>query len=401
MIKTTATPTAYVYVGSFVMPKPAEHEGLHVFRVDSNTGALTMVASHVPGLNVGSFAVDAKRGVLYVADEVASTDEFRKQHGVPGGGGGRVYSFSINQATGDLRELGHWPSYGTQPAGLALDASGNFLVVSHFTSRTTTTKVTGDARSGYRIEPRYDDATTVLFPLDPAGCLGEPCDVHVHAAPGAAPPPCLHSVSLSRDGSFFIECDMEKDQLVTFAVDSASRSLRLQGIYDADLGSGPRYSVFHPTLPVFYVNYEYRPVIEAFAYREGGLFESVGTVGVLPDGLEGGPGILLSDLRVHPSGRYIYTLVRGHNVVSVLAVDGETGRLRRIQTAALEGLSPKGCAPSPDGRFLYVAVSVTNEVQVWSIGDDGLIAPTGQTVSVPRPSAITIINMTTMGVDLT
>ncbi|RAK95315.1 lactonase family protein [Aspergillus ibericus CBS 121593] len=249
------TSTTYVYVGSFVMPHPAKHEGLHVLRIEPETGALVRVASHVPGLKVGSLAVDHRRGVLYATDEVANA--------------GQVYAFSIDCPTGDLTELGHWPSYGTQPAGIA-----------------------GDAQSGYHMEQRYDDATTVLFPLDAAGCLGPPCDVYVHAVPGSlAPPSCLHSVSSSPDGTFLIEGDMEKDQLVTLVVDTAARSRRRQGIWDAPRGSGPRYSAFHPTLPVFYINYEYRPVLEIFAYRVGGELESTGTVDVLPEDLPSGPGV--------------------------------------------------------------------------------------------------------------
>lgn len=123
-------------------------------------------------------------------NDVASTPEFRAEHGSPGGGGGRVWAFRADAAMGDLAPLGRWPSFRTQPAGVALAAAGTLLVVSHFTSRATTTAVIGDACTGYRLEPRYDDATTVLFPLDAAaGLLGPPCHVHVHAASGPGPPP--------------------------------------------------------------------------------------------------------------------------------------------------------------------------------------------------------------------
>ncbi|GLA61521.1 hypothetical protein AtubIFM54640_002040 [Aspergillus tubingensis] len=377
----SSTTTTYVYVGSFVMPQPGKHEGLHVFRLDNDTGALTFVASYVPGLNVGSFAIDYKRGMLYLTDEVPN--------------GGQIYVFSMDPSTGGLTERGHWPSYGTQPSGIALANSEDMVIVSHFTSRTGITTIAGDAQSGYRIERRYDDATTVLFTLDDTGCSDQPSHVYVHAASGhQSKPSCLHSVSLSPDGSFLIECDMEKDQLVTMIIDYTSHSLRLQGIRDVLQGSGPRYSAFHPTLPVFYVNYEYRPIIEVFNYKLGGDYVSLGIVDVLPENLNGGPGVLLSDLRVHPTGRYVYTLVRGHNVVSAFAVQEVSGRLRRIQTATIHGISPKGCTFSPDGRFFYIAVSVSNEVQVWAIDDNGLLTPTQATVAVCRPSAITMVELT-------
>ena len=377
------------------MPNPPAHEGLHVLRVDNITGALTHVASYIHGLNVGAITLDAKRGILYVSDEVDSTAEFRQQHGSAGGGGGRIYAFLIDSGSGELMEIGNWPSYGTQPAGIALDASGDFLVVSHFTSRTTTTAITGDPLSGYRIEPRYDDATTVLFPINPDGQLDSPSYIHVHPTSSSEPPSCLHSVTLSSDGSFLVECDMKKDQLITYGIDCDDQSLNLKDLHSTASGSGPRYSAFHPSLPVFYVNYEYQPTIEVFSYRKGGSFRSKGKVTALPDDMKRDPNVqvLLSDLRVHPSGQYVYTLIRGHNAVSAFAVDGRTGSLSRIQTVALDGLSPKGCSTSPDGKFLYVALSVSNEVQVWNIGDDGLLLPTGQTAAVPRPSAMAVIDL--------
>lgn len=378
------------------MPDGPTTEGLHVFRVDTETGTLTPIASYTPGLNVGNFAIDSTRGILYVTDEVASNAEFRQKTGAPSGGGGRVFAFSIDFTTGHLTEVGHWPSYGTQPAGIALDTTGNFLVVSHFTSRNTSTKITGNAESGYTIEPRYDDATTVLFPINADGHLGKPCDVYVHATGAGTSPSCLHSVTLSRTGSFFVECDMAKDQLLTFVIDHVSSSLRLKHIHHSPQGSGPRYSVFHPTLSVFYVNYEYEPTIETFSYSESGDFHSIGKVDVLPADLNQGPTNLLSDICAHPSGRYVYTLVRGHNVVSAFAVDDTTGSLRRIQTAVIAGVSPKGCATSPDGNFLYIALSVSNQVQVWQIGDNGLLTSTGQTITVQRPGPMKIIDGTSI-----
>lgn len=146
--------------------------------------------------------------------------------------------------TGYLTELGHSPSYDTQPAGILLDPSGKFLVVSHFTSRNTSTRITGSARSGYTIEPRYDDATTVLFPINGDGHLGKPCDVHFHASEAGTSPSCLHSVTLSRRGSCFVECDMAKNQLLTFVIDHVSNSLRLKNIHDSPRGSRPRIRSF-------------------------------------------------------------------------------------------------------------------------------------------------------------
>ncbi|CAK7226353.1 hypothetical protein SBRCBS47491_006202 [Sporothrix bragantina] len=402
-------PANYVFVGSFVMPKPADHEGLHVFRTNDETGTLVPVGSYVPSLNVGTFSYDRQRRVLYVVDEVASTAAFQDAHGCSSGGGGRIYAFSVDAATGNLTELGNWPSFGTQPAGLALAGTKNsHLIVSHFTSRAVTTVVTGDRTSGFSLSPRYDDATTVLFSLDADGRLsnnGAPVDVLVHESYGSSPPACLHSVRGSPDGAFFVECDMARDQLVMVTVQDdkpeseSGPALHVQEVRDTPAHSGPRYSAFHPSLSVFYINYEYAPIIETFSYTTGTVdsttsspsYKSIGKVDVLPaelPGLDKQPGVLLSDLTVHPSGRFVYTLVRGHNVISAFSVDATTGSLQRIQTEKLQGNSPKGCTISVDGKWLYVALSQSSAVEVWRVDDNGRVTSTGQLTPVPRPSAM-------------
>lgn len=385
--------TTYIFVGSFVMPKPAEHDGLHILRLDTATGTLTLLESHIAGLNVGGFVFDSRRHVLYLSNEVASTAAFRAQMGASGGGGGEIYAFRIDPLAGGLTEVGHWPSYGTQPAGVALDASGDFLVVSHFTSRSVTTSITGNTKSCYHIEPRYDDATTVLFPIRPDGTLCSPCDVYIHPKTALAPPSCLHSALASPSGSFFVECDMAKDQVLTFFVDTGSQLLKLIEKYDCEDNAGPRFSAFHPTLPVFYVNFEYGLDIETFMYKEDGSFHSIGRIHTLPEHLPNKPGVLLSDIRVHPLGHCVYTLARGHNVVCIFSVDVRSGQLQPMQTVALKAESPKGCVISPDGKFLLVAASVSNVVQVWRIQDDGQIIETNEVVRVPRPSAMMAVRI--------
>lgn len=96
-----------------------------------------------------------------------------------------------------------------------------------------------------------------------------------------------------------------------------------------------------------------------------------------------------SDLRIHPSGKYLYGLVCGLDVVSVLAISEKTGQIERIQTIKLEGGGPRGCAVSPDGRFLHVALTSIHKVVVLAIGEDGKVASTGESVSQPSPVNVT------------
>lgn len=383
--------TTYAYVGGFAMPSGPDGDGLTVFRVDGRTGAFEPVWSGFPGLNVGSTAFDADRAVLYLTEEVVSTADYRARTGASGGGGGRVHALRIDPTTGVPTAISESPSFGTLPAGIALDPASRSLVVVHFTARTAVTTVIGNRTDGYDVRVVHEDATAVLFPLAEDGSIGAPDDVCVQPAHPHGPS-CLHSVTRSPDGSSFVVCDMERDQVVTWSIDRSSRTLRRMATFQAPEGSEPRYSVFHDRLPVFFVNYERSPVIEAFAHRPDGAIESIGVVEVLPAGTAHRADALQSGLGLHPSGRFLYTLVRGHEVVSVFRVDPASGLPERIQTVALGAANLKGCTVSPDGNHLYVAASKSDTVLRLAIAEDGTVAPTEDVVVVPRPGSISLVS---------
>ena len=83
------------------------------------------------------------------------------------------------------------------------------------------------------------------------------------------------------------------------------------------------------------------------------------------------------------------TLIRGINAVSVFEIEEETGEIEKIQTVTLDGTGPRGCAISPDGRFMPIAALTSKEVLVWAIGEDGKLSPTGKKISQPSPGNVT------------
>ncbi len=374
----------HLVVGSFAMPDGPDGDGLRVFALDRRSGTLEPTWSGSPRLNVGGVAI--RDDVLYVTDEVDTA----ARAGLSDGGGGRIYAFRIDRQGGRLAEIAHGPSFGTQPAGIAIDPCSASAVVVHFTSRDAVTRITGDRRSGFGVEIVLEDATTVLFPLEPDGSLGAPVDIDVRP-PGPDGAACLHSVTPAPDGSCFVVCDMARDVVRTIGIDRAESAFVALAERSAPEGSGPRYAVFHPTLPVFAVNHEYLPIVQTFSWTSDGAFHLLGTVDVLPTGTPARADALQSDLRVHPSGRWLYTLVRGHEVLSVLALDERTGVATLQQTVAVDGVGLKGCAVSPDGRQLFVAASRSDAVIRFAIADDGTVGAELDRTAVPSPGVLAFI----------
>jgi 6-phosphogluconolactonase (cycloisomerase 2 family) len=191
---------------------------------------------------------------------------------------------------------------------------------------------------------------------------------------------------MSPSGRLFAVCDKGNDEIVLFRIGETGRLQRGGASVRTPAGGSPRYTVFHPALPLLFANFETMGVVSSYRYDEEGRFEFLCTVSVAP---EDGPDAKQSDLKLHPGGRYLYSLVRGSSSVAVFEIDQASGALDMIQSARLDGLGPRGCAFSPDGRFLVVALLDSQEVSVWAVAADGRLSPTGHKVRQPNPGVVT------------
>ena len=71
--------------------------------------------------------------------------------------------------------------------------------------------------------------------------------------------------------------------------------------------------------------------------------------------------------------------------VRVLSSFSTPGEIQRIRTDKLDGAGPRGCAVSPDGRFILIAALNDQKGVVWAIREDGKGSPTGKSVKQPNP----------------
>ena len=82
-------------------------------------------------------------------------------------------------------------------------------------------------------------------------------------------------------------------------------------------------------------------------------------------------------LTIDAAGKYIYDIVRGPNVVTVLEIEPGTGEVKPVQHQPIDGKWPRGCALSPDGRFLVVCCLGSDKIVVFAVGENGRLTPTG------------------------
>ena len=114
------------------------------------------------------------------------------------------------------------------------------------------------------------------------------------------------------------------------------------------------------------------------------MFEAVQTISTLPDGFQG-PN-LGAEIKIAPSGRFVYASNRGDDSLAIYAVDQETGKLALVGHELSQGIGPRDFTIDPSGALLLVANQDTDTVVTfWIDPESGRLTATGHVAKVPTP----------------
>jgi 6-phosphogluconolactonase len=93
-----------------------------------------------------------------------------------------------------------------------------------------------------------------------------------------------------------------------------------------------------------------------------------------------------AEILVHPSGKFVYITLRGHDTVSVFSVAKETGRLAFVQNVPSGGQVPRGLGIDPTGRWLITGHQKSDNAAAFTIdARTGKLTPTGQSLTIGSP----------------
>jgi len=260
---------------------------------------------------------------------------------------GRVHAWSL--ADGSFgRELACGETAGAEPAHLAVDRSGRFLITAN-----------------------YSGGNISVHRLSEDGSIGERTDVVEHTAHGDLPrqeSAHPHMVRPVDDGLVVI--DLGGDAAYQYRLNDDGK-LVLDDVITAPAGSGPRH-----ILEVggrYYLTAELSG--EVLSYDTDRQF-----AGAVPASTKDGlnqPSELASD------GRYLYVANRGPNTVSVFRLgDGAPQYITEVPV----GDWPRHIAV--DGDRLYVANERSHEVMLLRIDAATGIPAHERTVSIPSPTVV-------------
>lgn len=356
-----AAGVSYAYVGCYTTAERyARGDGIHVYRVDAETGVWTPV-QHVGNLINPSFLLLR-----------------RDQHYLYSVHGDETYasSFSVDRESGLLTPMNHAETGGRNGVSQAIDPSGRFMLVAN-----------------------YSSGNVGVMPVRQDGTLGD--HVHVVTLQGQSGPHRIeqtsshpHQVVFDPAGRFVIVPDKGLDRIFVFRFDPTTGRLTPteQGSVAALPGSGPRHAAFHPTFPILWVINEIsNTIVTYYLEAEHGGLRPVQILPSLPSNYVGentGSGIA-----VLPGGRFVYCSNRTHDSIAIFAVAPETGLLTSIGWVPSQGRIPRWIGSDPSGRFLYAGNEQSDTVVSWHIDSStGLLTPTGQVVSNASPASIAFAN---------
>ena len=186
--------------------------------------------------------------------------------------------------------------------------------------------------------------------------------------------------------------DLGIDQLLVYRFNPRQGKLESAGSARVKAGGGPRHFTFHPNGRFAYVINELDSTVTAFSWdADSGRLKNLQTVATLPAEFNGRNST--AEIRVHPSGRFLYGSNRGHHSLAIFRINQQTGELTPAGHHSSGGSTPRNFNIHPNGRFLLAANQETGNVVVLHVDQQtGALSPTGQEVKVDFPVCVRFLS---------
>jgi 6-phosphogluconolactonase (cycloisomerase 2 family) len=380
------------YVGTFSSPlrdmlptqvdlPPGNGRGIHVYRVDRSSGALTPSGVYESGTSPNCLAVNAAGTHLYSTNETDRVGENNE---------GTVSAFAIHRADGQLTHLNTVRSGGAGPTYLSIHPSGKFvLVANYFGGSVAVLPILADGGLGAATDIKQDSGTVgpKKAAHAPSGSFAFSGHDRTHA----------HMIQADSAGRFVLHADLAQDQIFVWKFDERSGVLTPNDPPAVSLppGDGPRHFFFHPKGRWCYSLQEEGSNIVLFDYDAGrGQLTARQTISSLPPGFAGSN--FCSEIMVSSDGRFVYAGNRLHDSIGIFSV-GKNGELAFVGEEWTRGNYPRSFNFDPTGRFLYSCNQRGDNVAVFRVNrNTGRLVFTGHYTPVGNPSVIAFLDLASL-----
>ena len=175
-----------------------------------------------------------------------------------------------------------------------------------------------------------------------------------------------HSTIFSRDGSFALTADLGTDSIYYFDIGDSviynvAKSIKVKA------GGGPRHMVFNKAGNTVYILNELSNQVGVYTVTKDGLIE-VQYMPTIPPKIKGDN--TSADIHLSLDGKYLYTSNRGHNSIAVFSIY-EEGRLAPMGHTPTQGLTPRNFMITKDGKYLVGANQDSRDLSLFEIDENG------------------------------
>ena len=355
-LSTVCAESLPVYFGTYTSGRNAS-KGIYRSLLDTDTGKLSAPVLVIEAKNPSFLEIHPGGKFLYAVSE--------------SGDAGTVSAYAIDPDTGNLKLLNSRPSGGSSPCHVNIDRSAKNVLVTN-----------------------YSSGSASVIPIAADGSLAEPTAFVQHEGASVNPQrqkgPHAHSVNLSPDNRFAFVADLGLDKIMIYKLDAEKGTIAANDPAFAKVkpGAGPRHFTFGTEGRYAYVINELNGTVTAFAYeRASGTLTEIQSITTLPDGFAGSSSC--AEVRVHPSGRFLYGSNRGHDSITVYRIDPAKGTLTFVEHERAGIKTPRNFNIDPSGIFCLVANQGGDSVVVFKIDQKtGALEPTGNKISIGRPVCV-------------
>jgi len=319
----TCQGTTDISANTFLYVSMAPEQTIQIYRLDSTAGTLTAVDALKVDGNPGALAVDPKQKFLYASHRSNST----------------LASYSLDAISGKLKRLSTaaLPT-GENAAFVRTDRTGRWLV-----------------------SASYAAGKVVVHRLTADGVIETPAVQTVETEKTA------HCIAIDRDNRCVFVPHVAPNAVFQFRLDAATGALTAAG--QAPGGAekaGPRHLAFHPTQSIAFASNEQGSSITAYRYDATTGLKPLQTLSTLPADFQGQN--TTADVKVHPSGKFVWVSNRGHDSLAGFAIDG-SGKLSPLGQTPTEK-TPRSFEIDPSGRFAFSAGEGSGKLAVFQIDLD-------------------------------
>lgn len=330
-------------------------QGIYLGEVELASGRMGELRLVARATNPSYLDVSTDGRFLYCVNELPASDGKKT---------GAVSAFAIDPAQ-QLTLINQQSSQGASPCFITVDPQSSSVLVAN-----------------------YSSGTVALLPIQPDGSLTASASFHQHQGHGPSPrqkSPHAHSIRLDPTGRYAVAADLGTDRLVIYRIEG--QRLVAHGLASVEAGAGPRHLAFSPDGRYVYVINELKSLLSVFAWdAQSGTLTAREQIATIPADFSS-PNYG-AEVQVHPNGRFVYCSNRGHNSITIFAVDANTGMLSLVGHESTRGEHPRHFALTPAGELLMVANKDSDNLVIFRVDSETGRLSHLHTATAPTPVCI-------------